>query len=83
MPDEQMVRLVAPPGTDEANFGTTRYRVGDDRTIVVPARVAADLVHGAGFAMAPVQPVPPPDVDAANEVTADAELTALGDPQGE
>lgn len=50
---EQMVRLIAPPGTDEANAGTTRYKVHDDGTITVPMRVAVDLMHGAGFAMAP------------------------------
>ena len=48
-----MVRLVAPAGTDEANLGTTRYKVHEDGTITVPAEVAKDLVHGAGFAMAP------------------------------
>ena len=55
MPDK-MVRLVVPAGTDECNFGTTRYRVHEDGTITVPAEVAKDLVHGAGFAMAPTQP---------------------------
>ena len=56
--------MIAPPGTDECNFGTVRYRVGDDGTVTVPAEVAKDLVHGAGFAMAlvpPVQRVPPVD----------------------
>ena len=47
---EKMVRLIAPPGTDECNFGTTRYRVHDDGTVTVPEQVARDLVHGAGFA---------------------------------
>lgn len=53
---EKMVRLIAPPGTDECNFGTTRYRVHDDGTVTVPEQVARDLVHGAGFAPAPKQP---------------------------
>jgi hypothetical protein len=57
MPD--IVRLIAPPGTDGCNYGTVRYRVGDDGTVTVPADVARDLMHGAGFAMAPVQPLQP------------------------
>jgi hypothetical protein len=68
MPDK-MVRLVAPAGTDECNFGTTRYRVADDGTVVVPEEVAKDLVHGAGFAMAAEQPLQPED-EIANEVAA-------------
>lgn len=71
---EQMVVLIAPPGTDECNFGTVRYRVHDDGTVTVPAEVAKDLVHGAGFAPAPVQPAPPqeppPPEQPADEVAA-------------
>jgi hypothetical protein len=79
MPEEQMVRLIVPPGTDEANYGTTRYKVHDDGTITVPAEVAKDLAHGAGFSLAPVQPVtvqpaqPVPDEDAV--------AAAFGDPE--
>jgi hypothetical protein len=62
MPDK-MVRLVA-----QCNFGTTRYRVGDDGTVVVPEEVAKDLVHGAGFAMAD-QPLQPED-EIADEIAA-------------
>jgi hypothetical protein len=67
----KMVKLIAPAGTDECNFGTTRYRIGDDGTVTVPDYVAKDLTHGAGFALAPDQPgtddqaradVPPPVV---------------------
>jgi hypothetical protein len=80
MPEEQMVRLIAPPGTDEANYGTTRYKVHDDGTITVPAEVAKDLVHGAGFFLAPVQPVtvqpaqPVPDEDAVAAAFGDSEV---------
>ena len=72
MPDasQRLVRLIAPKGTDSANYGTTEYRVADDGTIVVPAEVAKDLVHGAGFALAPVQPVQP--VAAAADEVAEA-----------
>jgi hypothetical protein len=65
MPDtsQRLVRLIAPKGTDEANFGTTAYRVADDGTITVPEQVAVDLMHGAGFAMAPVQPEDDPAED--------------------
>ena len=68
MPDK-MVRLVAPAGTDECNFGTTRYRVADDGTVVVPEEAARDLVHGAGCAPAPVQPA---------DATVDEVAAALG-----
>jgi hypothetical protein len=57
----RFVRLIASPGTDEANIGTTRYRVHDDGTIVVPIEGARDLMHGAGFAMAPDDQQPPDD----------------------
>jgi hypothetical protein len=60
---EKMVRLVAPAGTDECNFGTVRYRVGDDGTVVVPEQVAADLMHGANFSLAPMQPQDDPADD--------------------
>jgi hypothetical protein len=78
MPDEQLVRLIAPPGTDGCSFGTTRYPVGDDGTVIVPMTVAQDLMHGAGFAMAPVQPMPPADETAADEL---AIAAAFGDPE--
>jgi hypothetical protein len=62
-PGQKLVRLIAPAGADECNYGTTRYRVGADGTVVVPEMVAQDLVHGAGFAMAPVQPQDDPADD--------------------
>jgi len=74
---EQMVRLIAPPGTDEANFGTTRYRVRDDGTVTVPAEVAKDLTHGAGFCLAPEQPAS--DGGQSADVTPAVDAS-LGDP---
>jgi hypothetical protein len=53
------VRLIAPAGTDEANIGTTRYRVHDDGTIIVPAEAVFALTHGADFAVAPDDQQPP------------------------
>lgn len=48
--DEDMVQLVAPTGTDEANVGEVRYSVRDDGTITVPHDVALKLEHNpAGF----------------------------------
>jgi hypothetical protein len=47
------VRLIAPPGTDECNYGETGFKVHDDQTVIVPIEAARDLMHGAGFAMAP------------------------------
>jgi hypothetical protein len=72
MPEEQMVRLIAPSGTDECNYGTDRYRVHEDGTVTVPAEVAKDLVHGAGLALAPPVTVQPAQLDdnAADEVSA-------------
>ena len=71
---EQLVRLIAPPGTDECNFGTVRYRVHDDGTVTVPAEVAKDLVHGAGFALAPVQPEAAPQEDHPEQLPSAAEI---------
>lgn len=47
------VTLVAPPGTDEANHGTERYRVGNDGRVAVPREAARHLIHNAGFTLAP------------------------------
>jgi hypothetical protein len=71
-----MVRLIAPPGTDECNIGTTRYRVHDDGSVLVPESAVPVLTTIAGFAMAPAQPVtvqpvqPAPPADQAAEVAA-------------
>lgn len=86
MPDnEHLVRLVAPPGTDECNFGTVRYHVHDDGTVTVPAEVAKDLVHGAGFSLAPVQPVTaqpaqPPQPPQPHDDAADVAAALSSDP---
>ena len=74
---EKMVRLIAPPGTDECNYGTVRYRVHDDGTVTVPEEVAKDLVHGAGFALAPEQPAS--DDGSGADVTPPV-AASLGDP---
>jgi hypothetical protein len=79
MPDEQLVRLIAPPGTDGCSFGTTRYPVGDDGTVIVPMTVAQDLMHGAGFALAPEQPMPSEQPDETADEMAIA--GAFGDPE--
>lgn len=36
-------------GTDEANDGTSRYRVAPDGTVTVPGEVADRLMQGGGF----------------------------------
>jgi hypothetical protein len=38
-------------GQDEANHGTSRYRVGIDGRVAVPPEVAACLVNNGGFAV--------------------------------
>jgi hypothetical protein len=62
------LRLIAPIGTDEANEGTTRFRVGLDGTVVMPFEIAQHFLHNvSGFVLAPEseQPgddfVPPPE----------------------
>jgi hypothetical protein len=44
-----LIALRAEFGQDEANHGTERYRVGDDRVVLVPRMVAIYLVNNAGF----------------------------------
>lgn len=47
------VRLIAPSGCDEANEGTTLYRVDLDGTVIMPLEVAQHFLHNvSGFAMA-------------------------------
>jgi hypothetical protein len=43
------VKLTAPLGTDEANFGTERLRVDNDGTVDVPEEAVDSLVHMGGF----------------------------------
>ena len=56
----RMIKLHAPPGTDEANFGTERYRVDNDGTVYVPEEAAADLIASGGFYADP-EPVELPE----------------------
>jgi hypothetical protein len=44
-----MIKLRAPRGTDECNYGTERYRVDNDGCVVVPVEAARHLVGAAGF----------------------------------
>jgi hypothetical protein len=65
MPDD-LIELIAPYGTDEANHGTERYRVDNNGRIRVPREAAFHLIR-AGFkplsSSAPEArvPEPPPD----------------------
>ena len=45
------LKLKAPPGTDEANFGTERFRVDNSGEIDVPADAAEPLLNVGGFVM--------------------------------
>ena len=47
-----LIALRAEFGQDEANHGTERYRVGDDRVVLVPRTVAIYSVNNAGFCAA-------------------------------
>jgi hypothetical protein len=72
MPEETLVRLIAPPGCDQASIGTTRYPVHDDGCILVPASAVPALTTIGGFALAPVQPALPDDETALSEEAAAA-----------
>jgi hypothetical protein len=47
-----LVKLWAGRGTDEANFGSHRYRVWNDGSIWVDAEAVGPLVAVGGFALA-------------------------------
>jgi hypothetical protein len=51
-----LVRLIAPPGTDECNFGEVRYKVHEDGHVDVPQEAVDGLTRVDGFVVAPVQP---------------------------
>jgi hypothetical protein len=57
-----MVKLKAPLGCDEANYGTVRYTVRDDGTITVPQEAAAPLLKDAGFTLVEEDTPPPPSI---------------------
>jgi hypothetical protein len=54
------VRLKSNQGSDEANFGSNRYRVANDGTVMVDAEAVEPLVAIGGFSR--VDPVPPVEV---------------------
>ena len=56
---EDMIELVAPGGTDEANHGTERYRVDNPGRVRVPREAAFHLIR-AGFVPVPADPPPDP-----------------------
>ena len=56
MPGVIAVRAVF--GQDEANHGTTRFRVGPDRVVVVPQEAAEPLLKRGGFARVGVAATP-------------------------
>jgi hypothetical protein len=63
---DDMIELVAPGGTDEANHGTERYRVDNSGRVRVPREAAFYLIKHAGFRTAPPASAgaglpPPPD----------------------
>jgi hypothetical protein len=53
-----VIALRAMFGQDEANHGTTRYRVGPEGLVIVPPEVAEPLLKRGGFALAAVGPAP-------------------------
>jgi hypothetical protein len=73
-PSQRLVRLIAPKGTDEANFGTTAYRVADDGTITVPIEAVDGLTRVGGFTLAPVQAADAPIDEIAAALEGDPEV---------
>ncbi|MGA9826050.1 MAG: hypothetical protein WBQ53_14625 [Methylocystis sp.] len=55
------VRLIAPPGCDEANYGEHRFKVHEDGTVEVPMEAVEGLMHTGGFAPAK-HPAPTPSL---------------------
>lgn len=53
-------RLKAPAGTDEANFGTEKYRVDNDGTVVVSDEAAGPLLERGGFTLVSDDAASPP-----------------------
>jgi hypothetical protein len=56
MPDDDLIELIAPGGTDEVNHGTTRYRVDNSGRVRVPREAAFHLIRKAGFRVAEPDP---------------------------
>ncbi|MDI9846556.1 hypothetical protein QM467_00630 [Rhodoblastus sp. 17X3] len=54
--------MIAPPGCDECNYGTERYRVHDDGTVSVPEQAVASLTAGAGFTLIEEEVAPAPSL---------------------
>ena len=52
-----IVRLIAGQGADEANHGSQRFRVNNDKSVMVSPEAVAPLVAIGGFVIA--DPVPP------------------------
>jgi hypothetical protein len=55
-----VIALRAMFGQDEANHGTTRYRVGPNGILFVPAEVAEHLLKRGGFAVVTLSPASRP-----------------------
>jgi hypothetical protein len=52
----KMVRLIPSPGCDEANIGTSRYRIHDDGFFYIPSEENIQgLLKVGGFTTAPDQ----------------------------
>ena len=56
---DDLIELIVPHGTDEANHGTERYRVDNNGRIRVPREAAFHFIR-AGFRPVPAEPPPPP-----------------------
>jgi hypothetical protein len=55
-----VIALRAMFGQDEANHGTTRYRVGPNGILFVPPEVAEHLLERGGFAVVTLSPTSGP-----------------------
>jgi hypothetical protein len=59
--DDDLIELIAPYGTDEANHGTERYRVDNSGRLRVPREAAFHLIRAGFKVIPPPAPDPPPE----------------------
>lgn len=75
-----MIKLIAPRGTDECNYGTHRCRVDNDLSVWVDEWAVPPLLAVGGFRLAnpPQPPIPAGDVKVTNSRDPAATVTVGG-----
>jgi hypothetical protein len=75
--DPPMTKLKAAVGTDEANVGTTDYKIPTDRIIDVPDDQVADLIARCGFSVVD-DDLPAPDGSVNMRAPSDCDGCSVG-----